>query len=284
MRAVPNGVFIFAIGALSAFVLPAASQTTPPASCANIHCPNGRTVACPSAHPSDAQVRAACGMGGAGISAPAGPTAEELRAAHEAKDSREAADDANDKGVDAYKAGDWDKAIALFKEGLEYEPDDPDLKTNLERAEAKKRLALSSTAAKEAVSANVSGTNAAGMSGSAASAEARRTFDSPGTNAGGINVEPVVIGGSSVHADPVVSAEKRTPTITKYEEQRTALRKENTALDEKLKALDPQKDAVAISKVKQEKSDLDNKVNFLNFSISEELKKPAETAGPGKTN
>ncbi len=62
-----------------------------------------------------------------GSSVPRGPSAEEIRKQREAKDLNEAAEDANDKGVDFYKRGDWANAAKYFREALEYDPDNSDI-------------------------------------------------------------------------------------------------------------------------------------------------------------
>lgn len=114
-------------------------------------------------------------------------------------------------------------------------------------------------------------TLAAGGALEAASVEARRGFDTAGKDAGAV----VIPGGIGNHpSDPVVPQEKRSPRIASLESQREDLRKQAAALEEKRKSLDPQKDAVAISSIKQQQSDLDGKVNFLNYSITQELNAP----------
>jgi hypothetical protein len=53
-------------------------------------------------------------------------------------------------------------------------------------------------------------------------------------------------------------------------------------LQEKLKALDPQKDPVAVSAIKQQQSKLNDHINYLNFSIDDQLKAPS-TVPPATT-
>lgn len=62
---------------------------------------------------------------------PTGPTPEELKKQSEAKDLKEASDDANDKGVEFYKKNDWTNAIKYFTEALDYNPDNDDAIDNL---------------------------------------------------------------------------------------------------------------------------------------------------------
>ena len=84
--------------------------------------------------------------------------------------------------------------------------------------------------------------------------------------------------GDGGHKDPVVPASKRTAAITKLEQQRTVDRKQRIALEEKLKTLNPQKDSVAISAIKQQESKLDNHINYVNFSIDDQLKTPSKVS------
>jgi len=74
--------------------------------------------------------------------APPQPSEEELRRAADEKDLREATDDAWDKGVAAYKTGDFDNAVRWFEQALrydrdrpEFQGDDPDLLQNLQAAQ-----------------------------------------------------------------------------------------------------------------------------------------------------
>jgi len=221
-----------------------------------------------------------------GPAVPAGPSPEELRKMHEAKDLDEATQDAYDHGVDAYEKGDWDAAIASFKEALDYSPDDPDILRSLhvaqQRADAARaaRAAAAAEAARQLVSVDHHSEQAPKLSSNEAmSKEAGRGFDTAGKAAGTIPV-PAVYAGSGGSKDPVVPSAKRTPAIAKMERERRAIRKEAAVLQEKLKTLDPAKDAVEISKVKQQQSVLDNKVHFLNFSIGEQVRTPAPAAPP----
>lgn len=64
------------------------------------------------------------------------PSPEELRRRREAKDLKEASEDANDKGVDCYERKDWKCAIRYFKEALDYDPENDDASYNLKKARA----------------------------------------------------------------------------------------------------------------------------------------------------
>lgn len=213
-------------------------------------------------------------------------SAEEQRRQRDEKDLREAADDAWDRGVAAYKAGDWSKSVKLFSEAAQYAPDDPDIQTNLNAAlrkysdaeAAKKAAALKQAeAAAQAKAASVTGAQAAGASGTAAAADAGRGFDTNRIDAGGITIPAGSIAGAPV-IDPVVPAARRTPKITALEGERTAERKKISDADAKLKTLDPVKDQLAVSKLKQERSNAEAKANYLNFSIKDLLDAPSAPA------
>lgn len=84
----------------------------------------------------------ACGLvrrPGSGQVYTPGPSPEEQRRMRDAKDSREAADHAYDKGVEAYDKGNWEQAVNYFRESLEHDPDNPDTRANLGKAEQKLR-------------------------------------------------------------------------------------------------------------------------------------------------
>lgn len=63
-----------------------------------------------------------------------GPSPEELRKNREAKDLKEASEDANDKGIDCYKRKDWNCAIKYFSEALDYDEENGDANDNLKKA------------------------------------------------------------------------------------------------------------------------------------------------------
>ena len=64
-----------------------------------------------------------------------GPTPEELRKQRDAKDLKEAAEDANDKGLECFKKRDWNCAIRYFRESLTYDSDNDDASYNLKKAQ-----------------------------------------------------------------------------------------------------------------------------------------------------
>lgn len=203
---------------------------------------------------------------------PSGPSAEQLKQQREAKDLSDAAIDANDRGVDAFARGDYDAAVRYLSEAAEYAPDDSGIQSNLERARAAFRQ---SQAARQGKSTEAHGETARQLRNESASEQARKGFDTGGKSAGTLDTSTVR---GDVKRDPVVPAAKRTAKISSLEKQRAAMRKEIAALDAKRKALDPKKDAVAISKIKQDVSTRESKIDYLNFSITEELEKPARKA------
>jgi tetratricopeptide (TPR) repeat protein len=219
---------------------------------------------------------------GGGAAAPAGPTAEELEKRRQAKDTREATDDAEDRGVDLYEKGQWADAVKAFQEALDYDPDNDVAATNLRKAQDKLQQAeavlqtardLRTAAAKQAVNAQTSSVSASGKCNEPASANAGKTFDvGDNTKNNGIAVSA----GSNGHQDPVVPPARRTAAITQLEQQRATDRKQRAALEEKLKAIDPRKDPVAASSLKQQESKIDSHINYINFSIGDQLKAPSQ--------
>lgn len=206
-----------------------------------------------------------------------GPSPEEQRRQREAKDSREASDDANDKGVEYYERGDWQNAVKYFREALEYSPDDPGIRANLGKAEqkARERVAETARASEAARQLIIVDKHSEQARPTADSKEAQRGFDTGGRPAGTLG-KFVVGGGAGSSKEPVVPTSKRTPAITALESQRDESKKQVQGLEEKLRKLDPGKDTVEIAKAKQEKSTVESKVQFLNFSIGEMLNRPAQ--------
>jgi tetratricopeptide (TPR) repeat protein len=221
---------------------------------------------------------------------PVGPSPEEQRRTREAKDSREAAVDAEDKGVDALNRGDFEGAARWFREGLEYAPGDPDLRAYLNQAEQKIREARQAQEARQRQLEAARNTEAVRqLTGTAqtsqeaartgSSGQAQQGFDTKGVVGSGLP-GPVYGGSTGASRDPVVPRERRTPAITAMERQREESRSQIKAAEEKLKILDPSKDAVQVAKLKQEKSTAESKIQYLNFSIGEALDKPAPAPAP----
>jgi tetratricopeptide (TPR) repeat protein len=205
-----------------------------------------------------------------------GPSAEEIRKQREAKDLNEAAEDANDKGAESYERGDWANAARYFREALEYDPDNPEIRGNLNQAQRKLELAHLAEAARQLKSAEDHARQAAQpQAPEASSEEARKRFDTSGKAAGTLDVSAVKAGTVS-QKEPVVPAARRTPAITALETQRTESRKQAGVLDEKMKQLDPNRNAVELARAKQEKSTIESKIQYLNLSISELLETPAQ--------
>lgn len=215
-----------------------------------------------------------------------GPTAEDLereRAEREAQDLREAAEDASDRGYRAWQSGDLDTALRYYREAYRYAPDDPDILANLEALQRKQAERTAAEAARrnqalEQLRSVESHSTTAGEQ--VDSLEARKGLDTAGKAVPPSPSSPVPAGTGAASRDPVVPPEKRTPKITALEKQRTEARAQAKVLEEKLKAIDVKKDPVAAAKVKQEITNVENKVNYLNFSIGDALDKPASTKKP----
>lgn len=224
-----------------------------------------------------------CGYRGRTTNTDSGPSPEVLKKQREAKDTQEAADDAEQNGEEFYAKGDWANAVKAFQEALDYNPDDAVASANLQKARTHLQEAqakLQSEAARQAVNAQTRSVNALGMGNEAGSVQARKPWDDPdNTKNGGITVPPA--NGDGGHKDPIVPTSRRTAAITKLEQQRETDRKRRATLEEKLKTLDPQKDSVVISTIKQQESKLDNDINYVNFSIDEQLRTPSNIP-PGK--
>ncbi|MDE2340173.1 MAG: tetratricopeptide repeat protein [Alphaproteobacteria bacterium] len=204
---------------------------------------------------------------------PTGPSPEELQRQAEQKDLDEAAQDADDKGVAAYRKNDWATALNYFREAMKYAPDDADIRSNYLHAQAKVNEAHMAEIGRQMKSVEVHSNAAAATGGEAGSEEARKGFDTPGKDAGAL----VVSGADSsanVNGDPVVPPTRRTPVITALEKKRSVDRKQISVIDDKLKAMDPEKEPVKVAELKQEKSTIENKIHYLNFSISAKLGAP----------
>ena len=210
-----------------------------------------------------------------GTYVPSGPSPEQLRQQREEKDLQEAALDANDRGAEAYKSGDYAGAVKYLSEAFEYSPDDADLQHNLARAQEALRQ---SEAARQLKSVEAHSTTARQLRNEPSSMEARLGFDTAGKSAGSLDTS-VVYAGDGAAKEPVVPDSKRTPKITTMERQRNEAKIKIAALEAKLEALDPQKDSVKISAIKQEESKEGSQVQYLNFSIGEELDKPSPDSG-----
>ena len=231
---------------------------------------------------SEAQVRGVCVYNCAppptySPPAPSGPSPQELKRQREEKDLREAADDANDKGMDAYKRGDLEAAARYFREGLEYAPGDEELLHNLRVVEAKIRDARQirfGQAAEQLKSAEQHSRTAAGMGENSGKGEALRGFDDHGTNAGTLAVPATGASIADPTRDPVVPPSRRTPEIARLERERQEARQQAAALEKKLAELNPATQSVEIARAKQEKSTIESKVQYLNFSITQKLDAP----------
>lgn len=189
------------------------------------------------------------------------PSQEDLQRQLQAKDQQEAADDALDRGVAAYRKGDYALAIQKFEESLKYQPNDPVALNNL--AKARGRLSeIKGLAARQAAATKAG--------------QADATFDGRqgAKDVGGIRVDPSAVVAGPSFGDPVVPPDRRTPEITAFESQRTDLRAKIATIETEIKALDPSRDAVAIGNKRQKREKAANEVHYLNFSISEALRAP----------
>lgn len=218
-----------------------------------------------------------CGDAGATQSTPSytppRPTPEEIRRQREEKDLNEAAQDSDDKGVEAYERGDYAGAVRYFKEALDYSPNDGNIRHNLQRAQQRLRDA---EAARQLKSTQYHSTTAAPLNKEPASAEARQGFDTGGKPAGTLN-DSAVNAGAGGGRDPIVPASKRTPRITALEHERDEVKKSIAALEAERMTLNPKTDAVKISEIKQRESQAENKIHYLNMSISADLEHPSPT-------
>lgn len=190
-----------------------------------------------------------------------GPSAEELRRNKDEQDLREASDDALDRGVSAYRGGDYATAVRKFREALAYDPDNAAAREYLGRAQDRQNE-LNDKAAKEAVAA------AAGQSDA--------IFDgrAGARDLGGIKVAGSGAGKGAGVGDPVVPPTRRTAAITQLERQRTAQRARIALINAEIKKLNPARDKVKIAGLRQDQSRAESQVHYLNFSIGEALRKP----------
>ena len=208
---------------------------------------------------------------------PSGPSPQELKRQREEKDLREASDDANDKGMDAYKRGDLEAAARYFREALEYAPGDEELLHNLSIVEGKIRDARQirfGQAAEQLKSTEQHSRAASGLGETGSKAEALRGFDDRGANAGTLAVPASGSSIADASRDPIVPASRRTPEITRLEQQRQEARNQAAELEKELAELNPATQSVEIAKAKQQKSTIESKVQYLNFSITQKLEAP----------
>ena len=104
--------------------------------------------------------------------------------------------------------------------------------------------------------------------------ESSKGFDTRGDVKEGL--KPLDLKGMPLEArDPVVPSELRTPKISQFEKERTEVRNKRWEMEKKLGVLQssPKQDTKKIAELKQEISNAENKENFLNFSINDELRK-----------
>jgi tetratricopeptide (TPR) repeat protein len=204
-----------------------------------------------------------------------------LRQQREDKDLNEAAQDADDKGIAAYRNGDFAAAIKYFTDALSYEPDDADIKQNLALAQQHLNEAQNAAAASASARALKAAAQDKGITGDneTISAQARKGFDDAGRDAGTLTTSPSYAG-SGGGRDPVVPAAKRNAAIDAMEKTRAADRKKIAALKAEMKTLDPKTEPVKISKIKNDISTAESDVQYQNFSINDALEKPSVKSAP----
>lgn len=200
---------------------------------------------------------------------PPQPSAEEIRRQRETQDLSEAADDAFDKGIAAFRRGDFSGAVRKFEESLRYDPDNSVTRQNL--AKARERLNyFNGLAARQAVAS--------------ASGQLDPTFDGRkgSKDLGGIAVSPSAVSAGVATGDPLVPLARRTPAITAHESQRTAQRSRIAAINAEVQKLNPATHGTKIAELKQQRTTAERQVQFLNFSINEALKAPTTPPKPKK--
>ncbi|RJX30271.1 MAG: hypothetical protein C4516_10510 [Oxalobacter sp.] len=106
--------------------------------------------------------------------------------------------------------------------------------------------------------------------------EAGMGFDTPGKNVG--RLKPIQKPANSENISP----EKMTPKVKQWVQDRESNRNKKKELEEKLEKLKSKpklepNETVEVVKLQQEISTAQNKENYYNFSINEELSKPATT-------
>jgi len=208
---------------------------------------------------------------------PPPPTQEQLNQQRDAKDLDEAAQDDIDKGDDAYKAGDYANAVKYFTHALGYEPDSDVAQENLRLAQLHLNQAAAAAAAARQLSAMQE--PAPSADGEVQSNHARAGFDTAGAHGNALTT-------SSTHEtpgnarDPVVPAARQSAAIRIMERARARDRQKISILKAELKKLDPSTESVKISTIKQEVSTAKSDVQYQNFSINEELRKPPAAPKP----
>lgn len=208
---------------------------------------------------------------------PPPPTQEELNQQRDAKDLDEAAQDDIDKGDDAYKAGDYANAVKYFTHALSYEPDSDVAQENLRLAQEHLNQAAAATAAARQLDALQKPAASAGAEDQ--SEHVRAGFDTAGAHGNALPTSSAHETSGNAH-DPIVPAARQSAAIRTMERERTRDRQKIAILKAELKKLDPKTDSVKISTIKQQVSTATSDVQYQNFSIDAELKKPPTEAKP----
>jgi len=234
---------------------------------------------------------------------PTGPSPEERKQAWEDNDLHEAALDAYDTGMDYYSEGDWKNAISSFKEGLEYEPGNQDIRDALNRAKTrfqakireddqrrreKMRQALKAAAKSRALQeAAAAAAHSKKADSNSSHKESGRVFDTPGSKA----KLPKFTPGTAVVAHGVPEEVRRNPRWQALERQgqtyhiqQKKAQKKIDAIKQKLQAGEGDKGKLQVELVhaRDAKSTIDSKVNvnrveMESFKISFEKKAAKKT-------
>lgn len=214
---------------------------------------------------------------------PGPPSSQPSPADLDARDVREAADDAQDRGVAAYRRGDYAAAVRYFTEAHNYAPDDPDIAQNLTRARAQFEAQNQARAAPH-VGGQLSGQATRQSVAVSGAEQAPQIYDGRrgARDRGGISV-PVGpstgVPGSSAR-DPVVPDARRTPAIANLERDRASQRARIAAINGELETLNPNMHAARIARRRQEQSQAESQIGFINFSINEALQAPSAVPTP----
>lgn len=172
---------------------------------------------------------------------PSGPSPEEKE-----RTRVNAMNYANEKGIKCFKQGDWNCAVRSFEKALQYSPYNPTLVKNLNRAREE-----------------------------ALREQAGHGFDTPGSQSASVPRPAPAYNPFQTYKEPVITSANRTPAIAKLENIKATLKKKRNDTETRITELqkDPHKNQQEITTVKKEISELKDQENFLNFSITVELKK-----------
>lgn len=189
---------------------------------------------------------------------PSGPTPEQIKQRAIEQDRQEGATDANDKGAEAYRRGDYDEAVRWFKEAHDLDPNDADVASNLQKAYAM-----------------------------AAEKHSRETLASKPSGPAAIELE--TLGGKPIErpnpkitvlplnkrGDPILTPAQRKahPKVAEMEEMRETQRRDMAAVEAEIKS--PKTDPAALPALKAQVDAKKRTVADINMSIKLEVLGPA---------